>query len=314
MSGTKISLSLMIGVALILCNVTGSQGIKELYKDHIILRDYYDLFYSDLVIRGVIEHFVTKRVPWEDVDPTLPDLLKGLKILEAFATIRVMEIVKGNYKDDQITILIPWSHAGQKRNYSVGDSIIISLVYKKKVLNGIYRFWGDDGRFMYQDGKWVNQSTLRSFTLEKIKSMLAPTKLENVIKSADLIVVGKITGIKHSFYIGPGGKDVLAYITMKVEEVKKGSLEGTQVPFRMLGNGSNWPAWKQKPPIVKKGERWYVFLKKDADGYYPHAGVNGAFKIEGDKLIYDGRTEYKFKKSEIDKITSGEANYEFQEE
>jgi len=90
---------------------------------------------------------------------------------------------------------------------------------------------------------------------------------------------------------------------MFIDELHKGNTDGKkEIEFRMILGGPYWPAWRQKVPIMRKGQQYYVFLKNDEIGYYPFAGINGCFKIEGENLIYDNRVDYQRTKKALDQM------------
>jgi len=72
---------------------------------------------------------------------------------------------------------------------------------------------------------------------------------------------------------------------LDVYDVLKGTVEESSISISTIRKGFYSPEWRMRVPDLKIGEEWILFLKSaDEPGYYPFAGVNGLFLVEGDDL------------------------------
>lgn len=314
---THIIKSALLISGILLAFISNDAHASFVYReDHPIL-DYYDLLYSDIVIIGVIENIDFKLAPIEEVIGEVPTPFKYDKIRLGAIRIRVNEVLKGRYETPYLVVLVEWDRSDLRRNYDVGDTTIISAYWRAGLLGGSYAVASDNGRFIKRNNMWFHQamrSRPKALTREQIRAILEPTRINNIILNAELIVVGKISGLEASTIRGPAKeKGILNKVIMQIDEVHKGNFSGKEVEISMIIGGPYWPAWRQKVPRIRVGEEYYVFLRKGPIGFYPFAGINGFFKLVDDKLIYDNRVEFELSKRQLDdKVAEilGEVNNE----
>jgi len=123
--------------------------------------DYYNLLYSDLVFIGVVEDIRFTMIPISNVVMRVPPEFRDNKVKTGVVKFKILNVLKGKYVDPYININIEWNVTSLRTDYEVGDTLIMSPIYKKELLGGSYTILSDNGSFLLRDGQWIHQDLLR---------------------------------------------------------------------------------------------------------------------------------------------------------
>jgi hypothetical protein len=211
--------------------------------------------------------------------------------------VQILEVLKGTWDGQYLTVVVPGGYAGKpggltthSYNYEIGDEMILPLTFLGQMKGGSYTVTGDQGRFR-QDGEvWVNQARAEmKMTVDEIRQIARKASLESMVKEADVVGCGTIEEVKpHQ----SGPVRGLELVTMRTEELWKGTSGSDRVAFRVVRKNGFDLSWYAPAPEMHVGEKWLFFLKRDDDGFYPFAGTNGLLRVEGDYLIVANRLKH----------------------
>jgi len=290
-----------VGVTLLLVIVCVSTADLLLAGQWGRVEDYYALKYADLVVQGTISRladvtFSGKRF-YKLSNPDEPDYTVVIKKVH----LEIEKVHRGELTARQFDFLVPNS-SSYKQNYSVGQRIIASCNVRQG-LDGLYQLWGDTGRFIWIDGKWECQlatQAARVINDDDLTQIVEATTLAQVRKNADAIVLGEVVGRRYESLNLEGGEVGRALVVeMKPLEVYKGSRDSI-LSVALFAHGHPAPKWARGVPRdIEVGQRYVAFLKANKEGYYPFAGSNGFFRVEGKTLNYHSRRPYALSKAEM---------------
>jgi hypothetical protein len=279
-----------------------------------------DLIYADLVVEGEIVGMSDILVPHGDYFmsmPNGPDLpFKNIKF-------KVSRALIGEWEDDYVPLMALVSY-GDSYNYDleVGDKYIIALklhpggkgVFSAKQ----YILRNDSARFLLVGDKFLRGSKRKPVQEGKISDLTSSIgqikesrSVSTLTHAAEIIIRGVVTGVSKEIEDSSCGEKIeYQDITVSITSLIKGDIKKDTVKVRMILRGRYFPEWRVKVPEVNDGEEWYLFLKWHQElGYYPFAGVNGMFRIEGNRIIRDNHnTDYltldknSFEKNIIDEV------------
>ena len=127
----------------------------------------------------------------------------------------------------------------------------------------------------------------------------AERSIETLVKKADLIARGTVEKTwREKEDIEHGTPKKLSKAKININRILKGKLDNNKIIITMIARNHYNSLWQTNTPSLKVGEEWFLFLKwADEPGYYPFAGVNGMFKIAGDRLIRRNIDDFVLKKS-----------------
>jgi hypothetical protein len=111
-----------------------------------------------------------------------------------------------------------------------------------------------------------------------------PPTFDQLVNDAEFIFQGNVTDVR-SQWIGEGGqRQIVTYVTFKVEDAVKGS-PGTSYTIRMLGGtvGDITMAISDAPQF-KIGDRDILFVENNGTQFIPLVGImHGRFHVERDQ-------------------------------
>lgn len=262
----------------------------------IIAEDIHDCFiYEDYVVEGVVVSAKREKIPYKDFfhDVTNPGLLSKKERFGVFEFEVKKELI-GNLKRNKITLYAISCYENRLTDIEKGDKYIFSLcshIYKGKVFGimgvRICRFLIRGDSFIRGLKNKPIQKGKVSDLYQAIEEVKELRSIGTITDKAELIVRGTVrdrwtTGDTLSYGLSKN----IERIRLSVEECLKGDYTGDEVEFSVIYMATYNPFWKSRFPELNQGEEWLVFLKLAKEpGYYPFAGVNGMFKLEGEKLV-----------------------------
>jgi hypothetical protein len=246
-----------------------------------------ELFYADLVVRGVIADVKTEEVRAGDYDPTWngPDGFFTVKTI----TFSVEEVLRGYTEGSEVTFCANVSQSTLKGRYEVGDEMIVCLLYKPYIRGGTYVVWSGNSRFAPNDDAWIAQGYgAYELTLPQIRNLVAPTSLEAITTSSQVIVIGTVKTVRqytiNSLPSAPNKSSSRIWeVTLKPEQVLKGKAVSDQLVFDVFYAGSYWPDWAHAgPDKIIEGSRYCAFLKESEGKLRAVCGLNSFFRLTAD--------------------------------
>jgi hypothetical protein len=111
-----------------------------------------------------------------------------------------------------------------------------------------------------------------------------PPTFDQLVNDAEFIFQGNVTDVR-SQWVGEGGqRQIVTYVTFKIEDAVKGS-PGTSYTIRMLGGtvGDITMAISDAPQF-KVGDRDILFVEHNGTQFIPLVGImHGRFHVEQDQ-------------------------------
>lgn len=251
-------------------------------------REFQDLLRADAILRGAILSVKADYVPAGEVAPQWPG--KGYMELSV-VTLDVREVIWGGIsRGSPFTFLVEMGNSGLRVNYAVGQEVIVGLRYRSQFQGGTYFGGSRESLFILEDAEWVRQGhvTNRTFSLDEIRAILSPYRFEVIAESADIVVVGVVTRAHEGRVTNPsdGGTGRVWTVGIALDEVLKGNVVPDTLTFEMFGGGYYWPRWAEVTPgRIEEGTRYCAFVKRIENQLYSAGGVNGFFKVEGNRLV-----------------------------
>lgn len=281
----------LVVLAIAWCPSVSSSG--QLIGADVTLEELF--LYSDLVVEGVIEEITKVTVSWTDIHPDLmaQDIPMAImdfridKVFVGYQTAEHIEVVAYN-----LTTSAPYHF-----DFVEGDRYILSLkrpTMGKLFEPGRYLVRSDDAKFLIKGSSWIQGEKIKPMAegqLTELYTVLDKVQrdrsIERLTKQAELIVRGKVLDVWESDEQTAKGRDKhITRVKLAVQSVMKGTIKSDSVVVSMISRGFYKPAWRTRVPDMHKGEEWIMFLKSaEEPGFYPFAGVNGLFLVEGDVLI-----------------------------
>jgi hypothetical protein len=250
--------------------------------------------YSDLVVEGVIEKISKVTVSTKDISPNLishdmPMAIMAFRkdtVLVGYQTERRIEIV------DYVTTT-PYHF-----DFVEGDRYILTLRVPAtggRLFEGA-RFLAvsGHGKFLIKGSRWIQGDRINPIAEGQLNELYAllgeiqrDRSIERLTQQAELIIRGKVLDMWQGKEQTVEERDKhITRVKLAVQSVMKGAFKSGSLVISMIGVGGYEPLWRTQVPDMHKGEEWIMFLKyADEPGYYPFAGVNGLFLVEGDELI-----------------------------
>jgi hypothetical protein len=256
--------------------------------------DYAPLLYADRIVRGTIESTAVVGIPDTVLYPELAIHFQGWKISVLRVTMRVNEVLRGAVlppgEEHVLIVFQPWNAL-----YFAGSEMIVCEHYHAG-LKAYYQA-GQYGRYIRKRKNWVSEETPRghrSFSDADMRAKIASMDLEHVASEAELVIDGDIDSVAWSEFYGPDSSSAqFVALRFKLRSVDKGTYAADEIEVRALGEGMYLPEWRKHiPRSFQVSQRWICFLRKNEIGWYPFAGTNGLFRVDGDSLIYDERVNY----------------------
>jgi len=289
----KATTFLIIGF-LVLFAVVFSARTQE--TPTITAEDIHDcMIYEDCVVEGVVLSVKWEKIPYKDFfhDVTHPYLLSKKQKFGVFE-FEVKKKLIGNLNSSKITLYSFNNYENWLSDIEEGYRYIFSLRHHiyKGVVYGI--MGGLKCRFLIKGDTFLRgrksdpiQTGRVSDLYKAIDEIKRKRSIDTITDEAELIVRGRV---KERWTtddtLSSGLNKNIEKIRLSVDEYLKGNLEDDEVEFSVIYMATYNPFWKSRFPEVTPGEEWLVFLKwAEEPGYYPFAGVNGMFKVEGDKLV-----------------------------
>lgn len=250
--------------------------------------------YADLVAEGVIEKISKVTVTWKDIHPhqieqEIPIAIMDFRIdtvLVGYQRARHIDVVAYNFM----------TSAPSHFDFIEGDRYILSLKLPttgKLFEPGRYLVRSDYEKFFIQGTRWIQGEKTRPMAegqLEELYAILEKVRrdrsIERLTEQAELIVRGKILDVWESGeQTTEGYEKHINRVKLAVQSIMKGAIKSDSLVVSMISIGGYEPPWRTRVPDMHKDEEWIMFLKyADEPGYYPFAGVNGLFLVEGDDL------------------------------
>jgi hypothetical protein len=250
--------------------------------------------YADLVVEGVIEKITKVTVPQEDY---LPGIVGGA-IPMAIMDFRIDTVLVGYQTAKNIEIVANALTYPSKYHFDFveGDRYILSLklpTIGKLFEPGRYLVRSDYAKFLIHGSSWIQGEKIKPTAEGQLKELYdilekvqRDRSIERLTEQAELIVRGKVMDVCEGTEKDANGRDKhITRIELAVQSAMKGAIKADSVVVSMISIGDYEPSWRTRVPDMHKGEEWIMFLKSaDEPGYYPFAGVNGLFLVEGDDL------------------------------
>jgi len=255
-------------------------------------REFYEILFSDLVVRGTVLSMDTELLPFEDVFPEYAGRSHNGFAEVHKITLDVTERMKGDGEIERL-VFAATSPARIPR-LNAGQQVIVGLQQVPKWLDGeMLRLRTEEGLYVYDGTNWVAHGPIlggREYTIEQIEYQLKAVSMPQLTRSADAVFIGTVTGVSSADYLSPKREFAeVATLSFSVETILKG-FPGKDVEVSMIGRGMFWPSWRGKmPQHVNVGERYFVFLSTDDGVTFALGGINGFYQVVKDSLFYDNR-------------------------
>lgn len=252
--------------------------------------------YADLVAEGVIENIEKVTVSWADIHPELSEHDVSISIMD----FRVDAVLVGYQKAKHIEVVAYnlTTSAPSHFDFNEGDKYILSL--KRPTTGKLfeaerYLVRSDYAKFHINGSKWIQGEKSNPMAEGQLKELYGileniqrERSIEQLAEKAEFIVRGKILDVWDSNEKTAKGRDKhITRVKLTVQSVMKGAIDSGSIIVSMIGRGGYQPSWRASVPAnMQVGEEWIMFLKSaEEPGFYPFAGVNGLFLVEGDLLI-----------------------------
>ncbi|MFQ6093913.1 MAG: hypothetical protein ACE5OR_14780 [bacterium] len=118
-----------------------------------------------------------------------------------------------------------------------------------------------------------------------VSAWMVKIPLENLVKEADYIVVGKVTEMRSAW--DADGRWIRTYVTISVDRLIKGpSLRREFVISYIGGVVGQIGLWLSDTPAFKPGQHVLVFLQPDGRGTFKVTGrYQGKFTVEENRIV-----------------------------
>lgn len=255
--------------------------------------------YADLVVEGGIERIERISVP---IDDYLPGVI-GPDIDMAIMEFRVDSVFIGYLSQKRIEIVanILTYVSAYHYDFVEGERYILSLHLpaKGKLFEvGRYLVRSDSDKYFIEGDRWVQGGKINRLAegeLRELYNILDKVKhdrsVAHMTKEAELIVRGVVLDSWETHEQTEEGirKDIIR-VKFAIRSIAKGITADSTITISAIDQGFYRPFWRTRVPDMHTGEEWILFLKSAAEpGYYPFAGVNGLFMVEGQELLRNNK-------------------------
>ena len=268
-------------------------GTQNEYERH--LKQY--CYFSELVIEGIVQdvHLDSLQHFWGPNDNRYTWVTE--------LNLSINKVWAGHFAENMITINIPggikddrriWEHGGHKTDFRAGDRMMVFLRYSPRLERWFTYVYSEyllvDGEAYYTGYDYLNRNRKLHKYGEFWRILKRVTKRRGIsgfMRSSDLVVNGKISKLdKHGFlfdvdemYKGQLSKDVIS-VTLK-----------TNVSIYNIGKKDRdlWGFYGPGRETFREDGSYILFLKKRGDDYYPFAGKNGVFTLDGENIYVNER-------------------------
>lgn len=250
-------------------------------------REYAEMLRSDLIVRGRVQLVTEEFVPAVLFEP---QWTHGGSCRIARITFGVSEVMLGSFTEPTCEFVVNMSNSELQSLWNQGDEMVVSLKFDPHFEGGKYLVSANNARFVLNDGSWIRQGHVTAdhkFTLNEIRSIVAPVRLETVTTSSDVVAVGVVTSVREDLVEDPeNGTARILTVTLAPEELIKGNVATKTLSFQMFNGGTFWPSWAAPwPSNVEPGKRYCVFLNERQGKLYSAGGINGFYFVAKDQLI-----------------------------
>jgi hypothetical protein len=261
------------------------------WEDHPI-HDYGCLLFADLVVQGTVVETKVEMVPIEELRKNVPPGFAGRYGRVSKVVLKVVDVLKGYESFERLAFVFHESVRAPSLR-KTGTDVIVGLVWNEKLLGGSYELKLAEGLYAFNGETWVSQGEVkggREHSLAELRAKLDSVSMEHLSKEASTVLIGTVVSINDSIYRGDGREyGLIRNIKLRVDRV----IEGTatkEITVTSVVDGTYWPNWRyQMPRGISVGNRYYVFAGDDEEIVYVLGGVNGFFRVDEDRLLYNNR-------------------------
>ena len=267
------------------------------------------LIHSDLVIRGTLTAYTMEVGTFAEISPgsengsaSFPFTILDIKVAEAIngycATQRISVAIAGSYpKGESPCSTCVVAPLGLSNDYTVGDEFVLCLTYSERIRGGMYYLPHDIGRFNGEGNEYACEADGSTISLDEMRASVSrATNLDGLIEKASLVVTGRITEIERERE-ARGPERSLVHID--VDELVAGTHSSKRLVMDVLTIGGGTSERWGNMPDLHAGEDWLLLLARDGEVFYPVAGSNAMFRIEGDRLLRNGRVAIEKTKTDM---------------
>ncbi|HEX5131081.1 MAG TPA: hypothetical protein VFX92_01195 [Candidatus Krumholzibacteria bacterium] len=253
-----------------------------------------DLRYCDVVVQGVVESSVVELEPRMAAMPMLQGGNHEQFVKVARVTLRVQKVLRGTVTGAQIEFVSFVGTSIFTDNYRPGQETVLGLVWGEDVLGGSYWLFSEYGRFVRGPAGWVSQRGTSLEDLNDLENALDAIAPRQLLRRAEIVVVGEIGDTRLSTVGGPEGKGgVVMSIDLRDVRVLSGTNAPSELTVVQVLSGEYWPTWRDSAPLriaPDLGKCYCLFLRRGVDGFSLVGGINGAFEVRESHLYFAGRT------------------------
>ncbi len=273
---------------------------EEQYPESLLIKDVRD---SELIVQGVVTSVGSDEVPQ---DSLFGQKQPGKNFPVTTIEVAVDKVLKGKWDARTITAILTGDpgtglfHYGVTYDYEAGDNVVLCLHYDARIMGGAFRLWGDAGSFVKRGDRWISRGERsREVSLAAIDREAQTVTPGRMVDGADAVVLGTVESVsRREFDCGFPILCIADYVTVRVEQSWKGPEVGESILVRALRRGSNLP-WYAPVPMLRTGEPYLMFLRRDDVGFYPFVGFNGFLRVDGEELIMNGHVPYALSRSKV---------------
>jgi hypothetical protein len=237
-----------------------------------------DLYFSDVVVRGTVKSVQRQTIPVSDFDPKSE--LQGYCAVRV-VVIQIGELLRGSYTEPTIEVRIDVGNSAMSGDYEAGLELLIGAVSQPDVMSGAFVA---AARYVRRDDGWVNPGCMVAtdvLAIEQIREALQSQTLNEMINSADLIVVGTVETVTTERVRDPSSADEAYYdrIVLRPSEVLKGP-RPKLVEFYSFAGGAYWPRGERLgPKRLEEGAIYCAFLTNASGRWILSSGTDALYYV-----------------------------------
>ncbi|HEX5131343.1 MAG TPA: hypothetical protein VFX92_02520 [Candidatus Krumholzibacteria bacterium] len=272
--------------------------------------NYYPLEFSQLVVVGVIVDVRDEEVLGTDLRMVpLGTTAAPLHVRAKRVTLDIQEVWRGRAPSGgSLSVLVAMFDKDFNTPYPVGETVLMGLNWHPRLQT--YYLKSTYGKYLSRSGAWVCEvpsAAARVFDDKAMRQIVSATDIEHVTAAAEVIVVGRVKRAEETKTTVQDGS-VCMMMSVTLEDVRgiKGKVADNEIQFRFITKGTFWSSErKETPRVFEPGQTWYAYLKRGDSGWYPFAGSNGLFLVDGERLTYEAfglRMDYWRSRDVVDRI------------